>query len=310
MRVAILIPDPDYPEPWRWAYDVEAAALLAAGAEVVPLPWTAPGGLSGYDLVLPLVAWGYHCDYGSWLGLLARLEAEGVPTANSPGLLRWNGDKNYLTQLAASGVPTIETIAVEELDDASLAAAAERFGTPELVVKPPISASAAGTHRIRTGDPIPAAERGRRMLIQPFVASIANEGEYALILFDGLHSHSVVKRPKADDFRVQEHLGGVTLPCDPPSGAIELAQQALAAAPAPATYARVDIVRGADGQLQIMELELIEPSLFLNHAPDSGAAFSRAVLRAARTATAGSPRSGSGPGPIRAARRRSPRPAH
>ena len=292
MRVAILIPDPDYPEPWHWAYDVEAQALVEAGATVAAVPWTEAGDLSRQDLVLPLVAWGYHHDYDRWLHLLHRFDADRVPVANSTGLLRWNSDKSYLTHLAAAGVPTVATIAVDALDQASLTAAAERFGTAELVVKPPISASAAGTHRIRVGEPIPAAELGRRMLIQPFVASIADEGEYALILFDGVHSHTVVKRPKSGDFRVQEHLGGVTLPGDPPAGAIELAQQALAAAPAPATYARVDIVRGADGRLRIMELELIEPSLFLDHAPDRGAAFSRAALRAARTATGGSPTSG------------------
>ena len=153
-------------------------------------------------------------------------------------------------------------------------------------VKPPISASAAGTHRIRVGEAIPAAALGRRMMIQPFVSTIATEGEYALMLFDGIYSHTVVKRPAAGDFRVQEHLGGVTLPAQPPPGAIELARQALAAAPAPATYARVDIVPDDQGVLRIMELELIEPALFLDHAPDGGDAFSQAILGAARTATA------------------------
>lgn len=289
MRVAMLVPDPDYPEPWDWAFDVQADALRRDGATVHAIPWTDPDDLSEYDLVMPLVAWGYHDRYGPWLRLLNRFDAEALPVVNPTALLWWNSDKTYLTQLAAKGVPTVDTIEVEKLDEASLAAAAERFGTTELVVKPPISASAAGTHRIRVGDAIPAAERDRRMMIQPFVSSIASEGEYAVILFDGVHSHTVVKRPKSGDFRVQEHLGGVTLPATPPPGAIELAQQALAAAPAPATYARVDVVRDDSGTLRIMELELIEPSLFLDHAPDKGEAFSRAVFRAAQTATGESP---------------------
>jgi hypothetical protein len=79
----------------------------------------------------------------------------------------------------------------------------------------------------------------------------------------------------------------VTLPCPvPPAGSIKLAQAALAAAPVPATYARVDIVSDDQGVLRIMELELIEPSLFLDHAPDRGAAFTRSILSRARTATA------------------------
>jgi glutathione synthase/RimK-type ligase-like ATP-grasp enzyme len=102
------------------------------------------------------------------------------------------------------------------------------------------------------------------------------------MLFGGIYSHAVVKRPKAGDFRVQEYLGGVTLPCKaPPSGAIELARAALKAAPAHAAYARVDIVADDEGVLRIMELELVEPSLFLDHAPDGGASFARAVLSAA-----------------------------
>ena len=122
------------------------------------------------------------------------------------------------------------------------------------------------------------------MMIQPFLPSIATEGEYAVILFDSAYSHTVVKRPKSGDFRVQPHLGGKTEPSEAPEGAIELAKGALAAAPADATYARVDIVRGNDGQLQIMELELIEPALFLDVAPHGEEAFANAVIAAAERA--------------------------
>src|SRR3569832_2867896 len=111
------------------------------------------------------------------------------------------------------------------------------------------------------------------MIVQPLIEEIALTGEFSLMLFDGEYSHAVVKRPAAGDFRVQEYHGGVTLPCSsPPPGAIELAKAALAAAPARATYARVDIVPDDQGLLRIMELELIEPSLFLDHAPAGGAA--------------------------------------
>ena len=107
------------------------------------------------------------------------------------------------------------------------------------------------------------------------------------MLFDGEFSHAVVKRPAEGDFRVQEHLGGETRPCKaPPAGAVKLAQAALAAAPANATYARVDIIPDDEGTLRIMELELVEPSLFLDHAPDGGAAFTRSILNSAQKATA------------------------
>ena len=120
MRIAFLVPARDYPEPWRWAFDVESEALIAAGAEVEPLAWTEADDLSRFDLVLPLVAWGYHLDYGRWLAFLARIEESGVPMINPPSLLRWNSDKAYLAELADRGVPTVPTLAVEACCDADL----------------------------------------------------------------------------------------------------------------------------------------------------------------------------------------------
>ena len=283
MRLAFLTPAPDYPEPCDWAFDVEAEAVRARGVEVDAVPWTEGRDLSGYDLVLPLVAWGYHLRYPQWLRFLDDLQAKGLPVVNPPELLRWNSDKAYLKELGAKGIPSVQTLEAEALQDADLTSAAEQFGTPNLVIKPPVSGGAFGTHRTRVGDPIPASERGQRMMIQPFLPSIATEGEYAVILFGGTYSHTVVKRPKSGDFRVQPHLGGSTETCEPPEGGIQLAQAALAAAPAPATYARVDLVRGSDGELQIMELELIEPALFLDVAPHGKDAFADAVIAAANS---------------------------
>ena len=289
MRLAFLVPDPDYPEAWDWAFDAEADALRKRGATVDPVPWTRAADLSSYDLVLPLVVWGYHLQYPDWVAFLDRIDADGLPVVNPPELLRWNSDKVYLTELAAKGIPTVETIEVEHLDSAELAAAADKFGTTELVVKPPVSASATGTHRIGASDEVPASERGQHMMIQPFLPSIATEGEYAVILFDGVYSHTVVKRPKSGDFRVQPHLGGSTESCEPPHGAVDLAKAALGAAPTSPTYARVDIVRGADGELLIMELELIEPALFLDVAPHGEDAFADSVIAAAERARARPP---------------------
>jgi glutathione synthase/RimK-type ligase-like ATP-grasp enzyme len=279
-HVLILVPDPVYPEPWAWAFHVEAAALRSGGFTVSARPWTAPGDLDPFDAVLPLVVWGYHERYDEWLALLDRLQSDGRKCINPPALLRWNGDKAYLTELDAKGVPTVHTIAVDSLDEPALREARDRFGCDQLVVKPPVSASATGTFLLRPDEPIPEEVAGRRMLVQPFMASIAHEGEYSLMLFDGRFSHAIVKTPKKGDFRVQPHLGGSERPCAPPDGAEALARAALAAAPAEAAYARVDMVADDAGELRIMELELIEPALWLQHAPDGGAAFASAVRRA------------------------------
>jgi glutathione synthase/RimK-type ligase-like ATP-grasp enzyme len=280
MRIAVLVPDPDYPEPWDWTFDVEAEALRAAGCTVDPVPWTDAGDANGYDLVMPLVAWGYHLDYARWLALLDRAEGECWPMVNPPGLLRWNSDKAYLAELADRGVSTVPTLAVEACCDADLEEARRRFGSDWLVIKPPVSASATGAHRLGPADEIPADSRGVPMIVQPLIEEIARTGEYSLMLFDGEFSHAVVKRPAVGDFRVQPHLGGVTLPSPPPPVVIALAQAALAAAPSKPTYARVDIIPDDEGTLRIMEMELVEPALFLDHSPDRGAAFVRAVMSA------------------------------
>jgi glutathione synthase/RimK-type ligase-like ATP-grasp enzyme len=279
-RAIVLVPTPGYPEAWDWAYDVQEAALQRGGFTVEPRPWTVDRAFDA-DIVLPLVAWGYHFDPVAWDALLNRLESSKLPVANPVSVLRWNSNKHYLTELAARGVPTIETRAVEALDDATLAEARRDYGE-ELVVKPPMSAAADGTYRLGLNDDIPADVADRPMLIQPFLRAIADEGEYSLLMFEGEFSHAVVKRPKSGDYRVQPHLGGMTDVCEPPQGAIAIAEAALACAPEPTAYARVDMVRGNDGQLKVIELELIEPSLWLEHAPDGGASFVDAIRRRAR----------------------------
>ena len=279
MRAAILVPAPGFHEAWDWAYDVEAEALRRAGMEVEPRPWSDPGDLTGVDLVMPLVAWGYHLDPPRWHALLDRLEASSAVTLNPVALLRWNSDKRYLTELSEAGIATVPTRLVDGLDDAALAEARADYGDV-LVIKPPVSASADGTFRLGPIDPIPAEARGRTMMIQPFLRSVIDEGEYSVMLFGARFSHCIVKRPKTGDYRVQPHLGGSEQPVAAPEGAVALAEAALAAAPCEAAYARVDMVRGNDGLLSVIELELIEPALWLQHAPDGGASFAAAILGA------------------------------
>lgn len=279
-RAIVLVPDPNYEEEWDWAYDVEAAALEAGGIAVTPRPWTDVGD-SRANIILPLLAWGYHFDPARWHALLDRLERDSMLVVNPIAVLRWNSDKKYLIELEESGVATIPTRFVDALDAAALEMALDDFG-PELVIKPPVSASASGTYRLDAGSTIPHDSFGRATLIQPFLRSIMEEGEYSILMFDGQFSHAVVKRPKTGDYRVQPHLGGREHPCTPPDGAISLAQAALAVAPELPAYARVDMIRGSDGALKIIELELIEPSLWLEHSPDEGASFVAAIRRRAR----------------------------
>ena len=280
MRVALLVPAPDFPEPFAWAYDVEAAILRQIGIEVEAVAWTELDDVTGFDLILPLVAWGYNRDYPRWLAFLDRAEAERWPMLNPPSLLRWNGDKRYLRELGTRGIPTVTTVEVDALDAASLSGAAAKLGAMDLVVKPPVSGGAFGTYRLRADDPIPEDVAGQRMMIQTYQPTIT-EGEWSILLFGGKFSHAVLKTPARGDFRVQPFHGGSDQYAVAPGGAVKLAMAALAAAPAPALYARVDMIAAANGELKIMEMELIEPALFLHHAPDKGVAFASAVRSAA-----------------------------
>jgi glutathione synthase/RimK-type ligase-like ATP-grasp enzyme len=200
---------------------------------------------------------------------------------NPPQLLRWNSDKAYLAELGGKGIASVPTLEVDHLNEAALTAAHAVLGSEQLVIKPPVSAAAFGTYRLGPGEPVPTEVHGQRMLVQPWLGAVVEEGEYSLILFGGRYSHCVAKRPKAGDFRVQPDHGGTTEPVALPDGALALAEAALAAAAAAATYARVDLIRGNDGALQLMELELIEPALFLHCVPEAKGHFAEAILAAA-----------------------------
>lgn len=284
MKLAVLIPEADYSAEWRWTYDVEADALAAAGVHVTPIIWSEPFDAAKFDLVLPLVAWGYHKHFARWHQVLDRLEQQGARVENPLPLLRWNSDKAYLAELYEKGVPVVPTEVIEALDEQSLLRIAEHFETSDLVVKPPVSASAYLTFPLRSGDAIPDAVRGRTMMAQPWLSSITGTGEWSLFFFGGVLSHAVSKVPLPGDFRVQPEYGGIIERCDPPAGAEEVALAALAAAPAPALYARADLVVGNCGTLQVMELELIEPALWLDHAPENAPLFAQAVIGAAERA--------------------------
>ncbi len=278
--ICILTPAENYEEDWTL---LEADYRRLFGDTIIFRRWTEPGDLSGFDLVSPLIAWGYQRDCPTWFTLLDRMEAEGIAAYNPVRVLRWNSDKAYLAELDASGVAVVPTRVSNALDQQALDLARTEFMTDTLVIKPPISGGADGTFRLAVSDVVPASVAGQRMMIQPFLPSIMADGEYSLFYFGGMFSHSIIKRPAAGDFRVQDQFGGYEEAVEAPEAAKKLA---LAALTATATitqtsvlpYARADILRDDEGNFRLMELELIEPSLFLRFADDKGVAFANAMI--------------------------------
>jgi len=279
-RIAILCPVPEYEEDWS---HIKADYARLLGDSAAFIDWTQADALADFDLVTPLLAWGYQRDCPKWFALLDRMEAEGVNACNPVSVLRWNSDKAYLAELDAAGIATVPTQVSAALDQLALDNARAEFGTDILVIKPPISGGADGTFRLAEGDPVPLSVAGQRMMIQPYLPSIAAEGEYSLFYFGGTFSHSIIKRPAAGDFRVQDQFGGYEEVAEAPVAAKSLAEAALTTTASitqtgKLAYARVDMLRDSDGNFRLMELELIEPSLFLRFAEDGSAAFAGAML--------------------------------
>jgi hypothetical protein len=274
LTIAILTPDPDYEEDWQPVAE-RYCALLGQGAEL--RTWNDPGDLSGFDLIMPLMAWGYQREPARWFRALDDWEAAGLAFANPIATLRWNTNKDYLFDMADAGVAIVPSQLTHALTRGDVTAARAKFGVDTLVIKPTISGGADGTYRLGPNDPIPFGVLEREMLIQPLMLTIASEGEFSLFYFAGQFSHAILKIPEQGDFRVQEQFGGREVTVEAPAATLALAEAALAAAPGPLTYARVDMVRGKSDGFFLMELELIEPSLFFDHAQDGGAAFVAAV---------------------------------
>lgn len=288
-QIAVLTPDPaDKTYVGRWPEVLERlkATLESTGATVTATPWSDhvedASGLKAYDLILPVIAWGYHRDHERWLKACATWREADLAVANPAEVLRWNSDKAYLARLAAKGVPIPPTRWTDRVTQDQVDAAFAETGAPVLIVKPTVSAGAFRTLRLTPGEVLSDAPEGVAM-IQPYLKSIETQGETSLLFFGGRFSHAVNKRPAAGDFRIQVQFGGLYRAVTPDAAAMALAQQVLAAIDEPLLYARIDMARDDDGQWVLMEAELIEPDFYLDHDPANGAGFAGAVKARLKT---------------------------
>lgn len=282
MHICILIPDAadlTRYDDWQDQAVVIEPLLVAHGLVVEWRAWTDPAPIEA-DLVLPLMAWGYHRALPRWYEQIDRWQ--GARFLNPLEVLRWNTDKRYLLELQRKGVAIVPTQVHQGLDDAALAEARSVFGTADLVVKPPVSAGSDHTWLLRDGAPCPVEAQGLAMLVQPMMPMIASEGEYSLFWLAGEFAHAIVKRPKSGDFRVQGQFGGQSQAVQPPPAARALALATLEAIEADLLYARIDMVGDGRGGYALMEIELIEPWLSLDRTADGGKAFAAAIAAAGR----------------------------
>ena len=231
-----------------------------------------------YEAVVIRTPWDYQDDPVGFLQALKRIENSGTRLENPYRIVEWNFNKKYLSYLEAEGIPVVKTAFSEgRLDEGKFQQFREIAGTDEVVIKPTVSATAQDTFRLREFDAEVARKfDGREFMMQPFMASITNEGEYSLFYFNGELSHAILKSPKSGDFRVQEEHGGLISPAEPETELSNLADQVLESLGEPLLYARIDAVRGSSGGFEIMEVELIEPALYFRMDQGSAGRFARA----------------------------------
>lgn len=273
-----------------YAYDhLTFPALARRGWEGSEVAWDLPGvDWSSYAAVVIRSTWDYQRRYEEFRTVLESIEHSGTLLLNSPSIVRWNIDKRYLQDLESRGVRIVPTVWLAAFGSGSeLLALFEQFRTAELVVKPTIGANADDTFRLRADSTLNWAEveavfANKPLMVQPFLESIVTEGEYSLFYFEGVFSHAVRKCPAPGDFRVQEEHGGEITSFQPGNDLLEAGQLAMNALPELVLYGRVDLVRLADGKWGVIEIELIEPSLYFPYDPESMERFAEALDRRLR----------------------------
>lgn len=260
------------------------AALRDRGAETAAVVWDREEPeWSGFDLCLVRSTWDYHEKYGEFLEWARRVEA-GTALHNPAELIVWNSDKTYLRQLGEGGVRIVPTAWVERGSGGDLEGILAAREWEEAVVKPVVDLGAKNLHRVRMGagegqDALEAVLARHDAMVQPFLPSLEEEGETSLIYIEGGFSHAVRKRPAPGDFRVQSIWGGTVARTEPGAAQVEVAEVALAQLDEVPLYARVDLVAGPEGEPCLIELELIEPNLYMSEHPPAAETLAEAALR-------------------------------
>jgi len=272
-------------DPTGFVIDDELAVLPLARRDIKAdtVPWDRPGvNWRQYALVVVRSTWDYPQHAHRFLGVLEEIERLGVRLENGSEVARWNMHKTYLRDLAAKGIEIVPTFWRDRLAAGELVPLFDELRSREGIIKPVVGANAQGAWRLDAdraralAPEIEAYFAQRPLMMQPFERGIVEEGEYSMMYFNGAHSHSILKSPKAGDFRVQEEHGSEILLVQPEPALLAAGNAAISAIGQKLLYARVDLVRSGD-TFRLMELELLEPSLYLRIDPGAPDRFADAV---------------------------------
>jgi len=263
--------------------------LEALGWQVSTLSWRQRAiPWSDFDIAIIRSTWDYWNDVPLFLDTLERIN-RATRLANRLDLVYWNLEKTYMRDLQQNGIGIVPTLFADSLQDDFLPHYQRELAVHEIVVKPVVGANGEDAYRVRADDTpgrlaAIAARFGKRAcMLQPFMPNILGEGEYSLFFFGGNYSHAILKKPAESEFRSQEEHGGAILAVDPSEKLLQRARQAIdTISPAP-LYARIDFIRDAQDDFLVMELEMIEPSMYLRMHPQAPARFAAVIDAWARS---------------------------
>lgn len=268
-----------------WSIDCDLAfpPLEALGWQLEAVPWRAAEvDWNRFDAVYIGTPWDYPEDPQRFMRVLEAIVSAGPILVNDIELVRWTLPKTYLRDLEQLGVAIVPSIWGDEISAAILKNAFDHFRTDRIIVKPIVSTNATDTFLLQLENFQTFATQifqvfaSRSFVVQPFIDNVRSEGEYSLFYFNRRFSHAICKIPRPADFRVQEEFGATISSVEPEA---DLASAGAAVMrlvePLPA-YARVDFVRGPDDRFLLMELELIEPSMYLRMHPSAPQRFADA----------------------------------
>jgi glutathione synthase/RimK-type ligase-like ATP-grasp enzyme len=257
--------------------------LKKEGLEIEVLAWDNDYVVwEQFSKVVIRSTWDYHYRIDEYKAWLARLEQKGIPLWNPPEIVKWNLDKKYLLELKDQGISIIPTLLIEQGQKHDLQSILERNAWQEVIIKPAIGASAYQIFKAEKENVLSLQLKmdeilvRSAVLVQPFIPQIQTEGEYSFVFIGGRYSHTILKRPQSNEFRVNRKFDGIWSLHQPSIKLIQQAENICKTVRSPLLYARVDCFN-VDGRLVLVELELNEPFLFIQWYPQSAVQFAQAV---------------------------------
>jgi glutathione synthase/RimK-type ligase-like ATP-grasp enzyme len=226
-----------------------------------------------YDVALLKTPWDYHQKFEHFNRWLDHLESNNVKLLNDYQVVRWNMDKHYLQEVEQSGFEIIPSIFLPRGWKEDLAPLFDRLATDKLIIKPCVSGGSRNTMVLdkqnahRDIENVVELLKEGDFIVQPMMRQI-HEGEWSFIFLGGKYSHTIIKKPKNGDFRVQQIFGGTIETVSPDEIYIEEAKKYISRYAKDTLYARVDGLM-VEGSFMLMELELVEPFLYLSYHPDA-----------------------------------------